>query len=184
MLADKLQKELIDMGRSAEATIFYGYVWRAGDWKEPWDHRFNQDVFVEELLKGQGYSNPWDSLDEGKLRAEIPDYTKRRLAEDVWVAEHRHQIDKWRSLKEKKAKDSGFDRVLVGSHGHGDCPSTLIAVKASMVSICWGEHVPLGEFSLSVAQGWEEDLDKVIRIIDPDLTDAAGPGYFMVVYYG
>lgn len=110
------------MGQSTNAILFYGYAWED-------EHELFEDgekEWQEVLAIKRGHINPWSTFPEA-----LNHYSKKDES-DLWVANHRTQIDEWYSVKNNISEEFG---VEISSHCSGNCPYPYIyAVKSRVLA--------------------------------------------------
>lgn len=140
------------MGQSTNAILFYGYAWedecdlfedRESDWEEV-------------LAIKRGFTNPWKSFPE-----ELNHYTKK-VESDLWVANHREQIDGWYDAKKKIREEF---KVSIDSHCSGECPFPYIYAVESKILAYRGDVKEIKPEHLEI-KNYKELLAKFIEEFD------------------
>lgn len=188
------------MGMNASADIFYGYVWEPEPGNPPWPDydeeadeelgEWTDDVFAERVAKGRGHSDPWKAMPQIEYGS-MP-YAEQRAIEEQWVADHRSEIDAFYKLKDAIRAEFGLDKIEVSSYGsceHGYTTTYIRVVGAPSIRADWGtpraiEMAELASNEDSNGESWDTQLAHFAEVTGVDLTDAQGPGWFVVCTWG
>lgn len=168
------------MGQSTDAYLFYGYCWNDevrlldGDDKE-WD----QDVAHRE-----GHSSPWDLYRDSGVEAEheLLPYEQKQVAYEAWKRsiDFESLYQQWVSAREEiKARYRGVD---ISSHCSCDYPMPYIYIEDSKSRAWRGEAQKIDPVAIASAPTgeWDESLHKFVTDLGIDMSDAEGPGWFLV----
>lgn len=173
------------MGRSTDAILFYGYCW-TDESKSLIAN--NEDGAAEEwhkvVAKRRGISNPWDlyrsSGAEAAHRA-LP-YNQRNVAYRDWERQVGFDalLGTWdKELDKIKAEYGGA--VEISSHCSCDYPMPYIYIKDSHLRAKRGSSVMVPSSHMGAATiYWDWALSRFIKDLDIDISDAQGPGWFLV----
>lgn len=171
------------MGQSTDAILAYGYVW--DEEHDLFDQdEDSEDEWFETVAKKRGIANPWDmyrsSSQEAAHRA-LP-YGERDDAYKSWKTEVGFDalLNIWDEEKDKIKTEYGG--VMVGSHCSCDYPMPFIAIEDSHLQAWRGSPV---EVSRSHIEGpqleiWDNLLDAYVEYLGIDISEAKGPGWFLV----
>jgi len=155
------------MGRTAHATVFYGYCWHDEDDDGGVTEMFSEESWEAVLARKRGHVSPYD---------DYPSSTDYDLARE-WRAAHRSEIDAWHAATEAMSK---VYAVLLDSHGFG-CVAPHLLAFGSERNAEWSEGCELTE--LTVDPAWRVALDGWLAEfgIEPPQSE---PRWWLVASYG
>jgi hypothetical protein len=169
------------MGQSIDAILFYGLVW--DEEAELWEND-RHDEWIVALAKRRGITSPWDFYRDSGAEAEHQSlrYEDQKKAYYYW----KESVDFESMLKEwdlaLKAIRAEHPSITVGSHCSCDYPMPFICVGETYQRAWRG--TPVGVNMPQMAQAntirWNDQLNDFIKALDIDISDAKGPGWFLV----
>ncbi len=168
------------MGQSTNAILFYGYVW--DDETDLWD-RDDHDYWFEAVAKRRGISSPWDFYRESGAEAQhnALRYEDQKNAYYYWKEQVGFEalLAEWDAAKDAiKAEHPSID---VGSHCSCDFPMPYIFVSDTKQNASRGYPVAVDTDKVSDTRPeWDEALTAFVTDLDIDISEAQGPGWFLV----
>lgn len=169
------------MGQSTDAILFYGYVW--DEEAELWD-RGRHDEWPVVVANRRGITNPWDFYTDSGAEADhnaLP-YEQQKKAYYYWEQSvgFKAMLDEWEaSLAAIKTE---HPTITVSSHCSCDCPMPFVCISETERTARRGFPVALDLTKMSPAgqHKWDVELDDFVKALDIDVSDANGPGWFLV----
>lgn len=164
------------MGNDATAILFYGYCFP----EEGEELIAHDDEWSSVIAKGRGIVDPWDeyyALDRPSQR----DYQAYHAFSDKWIAEHDVELNAWHEAKRKIEKEMKVD---ISYSGSDQAMYPYIYVTDGKLSVEWGENLQINSNDLTVEGDWDDLLIAFINELKIDITEAQGPGWFLVAFYG
>lgn len=172
------------MGQSTDAYLFYGYTW-----DEEGHKLFKDDEkeWTEVLLLSVGHPDPWTSYHEDGID-NLP-YKEQGPAFEQWQQEtnaqgitNREALDNWHKAKRSVEEQSSCG---IDSHCSGDYPMPFVYLKGRYFRAWRGDAQEINPND--VINVGEEDIQRLndfCKALDIDMTNAKGPGWFLVSYWG
>lgn len=165
------------MGTSTDALLIYGYVWDDehdlfgddGDEEEEWETR---------VAVAAGLVDPWAAFP--KEIDQLP-YDQRRAQGDAWRNEHRAELDAWH--KAKKAVIASYG-VEVDRHGSSEWSCPIVQITDAGQRARRGSPKPVTATELTVGTDWDTKLARFVADLGIDVSEAAGPGWFLASWWG
>lgn len=145
------------MGTSTNAILFYGYVWKEEA------ELCEDNEWIDVVLAKRGVKDPY---------AVIP-YVKPSEVDSSAYFEAK------RLLEEEIGCDIGF-------HCSGAYAIPYVFITDSEITAYRGDAVKVASAQLIVSSNpsWAEKLDAFVQELEIDLSEAQGPGWFLVSYWG
>lgn len=169
------------MGQSTDAILFYGYCW--DDEHVLFEEDEDSGEWAEIVAKRRGISNPWDfyrssgaeSLQQGLLYAE-QDAAFKSWEEEVGFET---MLATWREEKNKIKAE--YEGVAISSHCSCSYPMPYIYIESTELNARRGFpiEVTLDHITPPTAD-WDESLSRFVEDLDIDISEASGPGWFLV----
>lgn len=170
------------MGVSTDALLVYGYVWEdeedilnpQGD--EEGDEERGEREWPEIIAEKRGIADPWKSY---PAEIERLPYEEKRAKGREWTDAHRAELDAWSGAKKAITAEYG---VEIEHHGSGEwsCPIVCAAKRRA----ARGDAHALPADALGVDPEWDGKLARFVADLGIDTSDAQGPGWFLVSYWG
>ena len=179
------------MGQSTDAILFYGYCWNdegvqllgiSDGEDEESEYEWNEILAVRE-----GHKNPWDFYRESGAEAEyerLP-YSEREAAYKAWKERvgFDDMLEQWRSVC--KSIKSRYN-VDISTHCSCEYPMPYIYIEESKHRAWRGEgkQLDMAQWERWQQPGvyatWEQNLNRFVADLGIDLSEAEGPGWFLV----
>lgn len=170
------------MGQSTDAILFYGYCW--SEEAELWDQD-QYDEWFEVVAKRRGATSPWDFYRNSGAEAEhnqLP-YDQRTEPYEAWKIEVGFDAlyEEWKTtLAAIKAE---HPEISVGSHCSCDYPMPYICISSTEQRAWRGSPVSFNPAEMALNENntnWRGYLAMFVEALDIDVSDAQGPGWFLV----
>lgn len=168
------------MGQSTDAILFYGYAW--SEETQLWDND-RYDEWEEVLATRRGIKNPWDMYRESGAEAEhsqLP-YPQQRPAFEAWKEANGFDalLEEWRAAKEAIKSEFNVDTA---SHCSCDYPMPYVYIPSSKFLAWRGDPttIPLSDLNDENTDAWNDSLTEFVQAMEIDISDAEGPGWFLV----
>ena len=176
------------MDVSTDAMLVYGYVWKDehdlfGVDDEDFDDDDRDEPEWEETIAAQrGILNPWaEHADElARIEAIQPYAESRRLGEE-WTAAHRAELDAWHAAKKAIAGEYG---VEVDRHGSDQWTVPVVKIAGAGHTAARGYPRKLAAADLAVDPEWDAKLQRFVTDLGIDASEAEGPGWFLMSWWG
>lgn len=166
------------MSTSTDALLVYGYVW--GDECNILNPDGEEDdrEWVDIIAERRGVIDPW-----GTFPPEINDmpYAKQREAAKVWSDANRAEIGAY--LETKKAIEVEYG-VEIGHHGSDSWRVPIVKIANVGHRAYRGDVISIDPTALAVDPAWNEKLSRFIADLGIDTSEAQGPGWFLVSWWG
>ncbi len=172
------------MGVSTDALLVYGYVWEDehdlfGDPDEESGEDSEIDGEWEEIVaRRRGIPDPWDQY---PAEIERLPYDEKRHKGDEWIAAHRAELDAWSDAKTAITSEYGAE---IDSHGSGEWSCPIVKIKGAGHRAGRGDAHAIDPVTLAIDPSWDGKLQRFIADIGIDISEAAGPGWFLVSWWG
>lgn len=170
------------MGQSTDAILFYGYCW--SEETELWDDDRNGEWY-EVVAKRRGITNPWDFYRDSGALAEhdLLPYKEQGPAYEAWKNDVGFQamLDEWDGIK--NAIKAEHPEISVGSHCSCDYPVPYICIADTEQTAGRGYPVTFDPSKMAQKEdntNWRGALAKFVEELDIHISDADGPGWFLV----
>ena len=176
------------MGQSTDAYLFFGYCWN-----DEIDLLHNdpddESEWYEIIAKREGNRNPWDLYRMSGAEAEhsrLP-YAEQSAAYQAWKEEvgFEQLYAEWKAVTEEvKSRYNGID---ISSHCSCEYPMPYIYIVETEHRAWRGQGVQLDMEQWEKWQHprsfvtWNEDLARFTADLGIDLSNAEGPGWFLVI---
>jgi len=169
------------MGQSTNAILFYGYCWDDEGYSLLDE---SEDEWDEIVARREGHTSPWDLYRDSGAEAEhesLP-YAERDAAYKAWKQTVRFDslYKIWTSTRDDiKAR---FGGVNISSHCSCDYPMPYIYIERSKTTASRGfpKQIDPSGFSGVPTATWNMKLKKFTDDLNIDLSEAEGPGWFLV----
>lgn len=161
------------MGQSADAILFYGYVWDdehdifAGT-------DIDDDGWVAAVARRRGHADPWLNYPS----VEGLTYEAQRKIGDAWTAANRAALDAWRDVKASVELEFAIE---VFDHCSSEC--RMPAVAAMRYEASRGNPVQIDAATLTIDPAWDERLDRWFAEMGVKKPHDR-PGWYLVSYWG
>lgn len=169
------------MGQSTNAILFYGYVW--DEEAELWD-RDRYDEWFEVLAKRRGITSPWYFYRESGAEAihnGLP-FGQHSAAYEAWKEKvgFEAMLEEWDGIK--SAIKAEHPTIGVASHCSCDYPMPYIYISETGRTATRGfpEALDLTKMPPAGLHKWDVELNDFIDALEIDVSDAQGPGWFLV----
>lgn len=171
------------MGQSTDAILFYGYCWSDEDTIFEFD---NEDEWYEVLAVRRGADNPWAFYKESGAETEhmLLPYAQQSVAYEAWKVEVGFDslYETWKATTD--AIKVEFN-VEIGTHCSCDYPMPYIAIPSTETRAYRGgpkrlEHPSVYPNGYEDSDEWNAELKRFVEELDIDVSDAEGPGWFLV----
>lgn len=169
------------MGQSTDAILFYGYCW--GEEHELFEEDEDSGEWAEIVAKRRGISNPWDfyrSSGAERQHSDLP-YAKQDEAYKTWEKEvgFDEMLDTWNEEKNKIKAE--YEGISVSSHCSCSYPMPYIYIESTDLRASRGYpvEVTLDHITPPTAE-WDDSLARFVDDLDIDISEASGPGWFLV----
>ena len=150
------------MGVSTDAMLVYGYVW--DDECELYPGA-DEDEWEEVVLRKRGVPNPWDSHE----------------STPGWVQDHRAELDAWSAAKKFVAAEFGVD---IDQHGSDQWAVPIVKISGAGRRAARGYPEEMTSGDLAVGEDWDEKLTAFCDEVGIDVSEAKGPGWFLLSWWG
>ena len=165
------------MGVSTDALLVYGYVWE--EEADLFDDESGEREWTEIVARLRGIPNPWDQYPEAELAA-LP-YAEQRARGNEWTAAHRAELDAWRDAKKAIEAEYGID---VDYHGSDEWSVPIVKIAGAGKRAARGYPQELAGTDLAVDPEWDGRLRRFVTDLAIDTSEAKGPGWFLVSWWG
>lgn len=162
------------MGVSTDALLVYGYVW--DDETDLFDD--DEAEWEEIAATRRGIANPWDAYPQEY--EQLP-YAEKRQKGDEWTAAHRAELDAWYDAKKAIAAEYG---VEIDQHGSDQWSVPIVKIADAGCRAPRGYPHKLATRDLVVDPDWDAKLQRFITDLNIDTSEAQGPGWFLVSWWG
>jgi len=172
------------MGVSTDALLVYGYVWEDehdlfGEPDDDDDENEERPEWDEVIARQRGIPNPWDAYPHEEL-GRLP-YAEHRRRSDEWVAGHDVELEVWHAAK--KAIEDEYD-VEIARHGSDQWTVPIVKIASAGHRAHRGDAHMVDPTSLTVDPAWDGKLQQFITDLGIDTSEAKGPGWFLVSWWG
>jgi hypothetical protein len=169
------------MGQSTDAYLFYGLCWN--DEAELLDDN-PDDEWDEIVARREGHTSPWDLYRDSGAEDEhetLP-YSERQAAYEAWKRSIGFEdlYNQWSSVRDEiKSRYSG---ISISSHCSCDYPRPYIDSDESESQARRGSPQQIDPVTLNSAPTdvWDKALDRFVNDLEIDISEAQGPGWFLV----
>lgn len=170
------------MSQSTDAILFYGYCW--DDETELWD-KDQHDEWYEALAKRRGITSPWDFYRDSGAETEhgLLPYKDQKVAYEAWKIDvgFEPMLTEWDSVKD--AIEAEHPDISVGSHCSCDYPMPYVCIAVTKQRASRGSPVAFDPSNMALDEdiiNWLDPLGKFVEALDIDVSNAEGPGWFLV----
>lgn len=168
------------MGQSTNAILFYGYCWSEEDTQLFGEDE--DDTWEEVLAVRRGATNPWTFYRESGAEAQhntLPYGPQQDAAYNAWKEEvgFEEMYETWAATT--KAIKSEYN-VEVSSHCSCDYPMPYIYTHETEARRGFPQSIDIAELNQSPINYWNDELARFVKELDIDISEAEGPGWFLV----
>lgn len=170
------------MGQSTDAIFFYGYCWN--EEAELWD-KDRYDEWYEAAAKRRDIPSPWDFYRDSGAETEhgLLPYKDQTAAYEAWkdAVGFESMLAGWDAAKDSIKAE--HPHINVGSHCSCDCPMPYICIVGTEQRAWRGRPTTFDPAMMVLDQdntNWDGWLANFVEALDIDVTDAQGPGWFLV----
>jgi hypothetical protein len=168
------------MGVSTDAMLAYGYVWEDefdllgndGDSGE------DEENWVEIIAARRGISDPWAAYPQEIER--LP-YDESRRKGREWTEAHQAELDAWDAAKKAITGEYG---VEIDEHGSGEWSVPVVKITGAGHTAARGHPHKLTADDLAVDPAWDARLQRFVTDLGIDTSEAKGPGWFLMSWWG
>lgn len=179
------------MGVSTDALLVYGYVWEdeadlLGSPVDEEDEDYGSDEEEEEeespewpeiIAKRRGISDPWAGYPDLEHLA----YEEQRRQGSAWTAAHRAELDAWSAAKTAIEAEYG---VEIDSHGSDEWSCPVVKITNAGHRAHRGDVHAVEAADLNINPEWRTKLQRFVDDLGIDTSEAKGPGWFLVSWWG
>lgn len=171
------------MGVSTDALLVYGYVWEdeadlLGSEEDDSDEEAESPEWPEIIARRRGIQSPWDAYPQEIER--LP-YEERRRKGDEWITAHRAELDAWHEARKAIETEYG---VEIDQHGSQEWSVPIVKIAGAGHRAARGYPHRLTAEDLAVGPEWDGKLQRFITDLNIDTSEAQGPGWFLVSWWG
>lgn len=161
------------MSTSTDALLIYGYIF-----DDEQDLFGGEDDWEDVVAAAAGAVNPWAAFP--KEIDQLP-YDQRRREGDAWTKAHRAELDAWYEVKKAAVAAYG---VEIDRHGSDEWSVPIIKISGAGMTVARGYPKPVAASDLAVGDDWDERLARFVADLGIDVSEAAGPGWFLASWWG
>ena len=172
------------MGQTTDAILFYGFCWNdEGESIFGENEDGENKEWFEVVAKRRDISSPWTMYRSSGAEASrrVLSYKEQDAAYKVWKDQVGFDalLDTWREELDKIKAEYG--NIEVGSHCSCDYPMPYVYIEASKLIAWRGGPVEVTTDHFDADRDrWDADLARFVEDLDIDVSDAQGPGWFLV----
>jgi hypothetical protein len=167
------------MSTSTDALLIYGYIW--DDEYDLFDDGDTDEIrgdWEDRIAAAAGLVNPWDRFPEEIDR--LP-RDQRTAQANAWKAEHRAELDAWYEAQRRAVSSYG---VTVDHHGSDEWSCPIVKITDAGKTASRGYPLLVTGEDLQVGGNWNDKLTRFVTDLGIDVSEAKGPGWFIVSYWG
>lgn len=173
------------MGVSTDALLVYGYVWEDEhdlfaspvDEDDDSDEEAESPEWPEIIAKRRGIPDPWAGYPDLEHLA----YEEQRRQGSAWTAAHRAELDAWSAAKTAIEAEYG---VEIDQHGSDEWSVPIVKIADAGHTAARGHPYQMTADDLAVDPEWDGKLQRFIGELSIDTSEAKGPGWFLVSWWG
>ena len=163
------------MGVSTDAMLVYGYVWE--DEFDLLGEDAGDKEWTEIIAAQRGITSPWESYPDLNSLA----YEERARRGEEWREAHRAELDAWYAAKKAIAAEYG---VEIDHHGSDQWSVPVVKIAGAGHIARRGYPHQLVPEDLAIGPEWDEKLHRFIADLGIDTSEARGPGWFHMSWWG
>ena len=171
------------MGVSTDAILAYGYVWEDETDLLPVvnedddDDERDAENWVEVIAAQRGINDPWAAYPD----LEHLPYPEQRRQGAAWTEAHQAELDAWDAAKKAITGEYG---VEIDEHGSDGWRVPFVKIAGAGHTAARGYPHKLTAEDLAVNPEWDAKLQRFVTDLGIDTSEAKGPGWFLMSWWG